>query len=331
MAYHSLVGSSGPVSRHSSRHRLRRSPRIDAARAEEQQLAHAVPMSRVDDVGLDLQVVAQELRPDGCDWLRCRRPWRPPETRTAAAAREELLDRGWPSADRARRACAAAAWRAPAALQPADDGRTDQAAVPGDEDRRIEQAGAHSCAWYTLNPWRAMCASRCASSRSSAAISRTSGLEVDLRLPAELGLRLAGIAEQRFDLGGTEIARIDADDDPAALAVDSPFLDALALPLEPHAQRQRGLLGELAHRVLLAGGNHEILRPAPAAASATVPARSRARAPSRACESRLPRYTHSSSPARTRASPRVILRVTKVSPRIGDSWLNRMPLQAYRP
>ena len=29
-----------------------------------------------------------------------------------------------------------------------------------------------------------------------------------------------------------------------------------------------------------------------------------------------------------RASARVILRVTKVSPRTGDSWLNRMPLQA---
>ncbi len=32
-----------------------------------------------------------------------------------------------------------------------------------------------------------------------------------------------------------------------------------------------------------------------------------------------------------RAIARVILRVTKVSPRIGLSWLNRMPLQAYRP
>jgi hypothetical protein len=32
-----------------------------------------------------------------------------------------------------------------------------------------------------------------------------------------------------------------------------------------------------------------------------------------------------------RASARVILRETKVSPRIGDSWLKRMPLQAYMP
>jgi hypothetical protein len=32
-----------------------------------------------------------------------------------------------------------------------------------------------------------------------------------------------------------------------------------------------------------------------------------------------------------RASARVILRDTKVSPRIGDSWLNKMPLHANMP
>ncbi len=32
-----------------------------------------------------------------------------------------------------------------------------------------------------------------------------------------------------------------------------------------------------------------------------------------------------------RATARVILRVTKVSPRRGDSWLKRMPLTAYSP
>ncbi|CSI48379.1 Uncharacterised protein [Vibrio cholerae] len=31
------------------------------------------------------------------------------------------------------------------------------------------------------------------------------------------------------------------------------------------------------------------------------------------------------------AIPRVILRVTKVSPRLGDSWLKSMPLHAYIP
>ena len=32
-----------------------------------------------------------------------------------------------------------------------------------------------------------------------------------------------------------------------------------------------------------------------------------------------------------RAKARVILRVTKVSPRTGDSWLNKIPLQANMP
>src|SRR2546429_620122 len=47
--------------------------------------------------------------------------------------------------------------------------------------------------------------------------------------------------------------------------------------------------------------------------------------------SRFPRYNLSCRPARIFATARVILRVTNVSPRRGLSWLNRMPLQAYRP
>jgi len=37
------------------------------------------------------------------------------------------------------------------------------------------------------------------------------------------------------------------------------------------------------------------------------------------------------SPREIRAAARVILRVTKVSPRRGDSWLKRMPFTAKRP
>jgi hypothetical protein len=40
------------------------------------------------------------------------------------------------------------------------------------------------------------------------------------------------------------------------------------------------------------------------------------------------RYRQSSSPTLMRASALVIFRVTKVSPRTGDSWLKRIPLQA---
>ena len=42
-------------------------------------------------------------------------------------------------------------------------------------------------------------------------------------------------------------------------------------------------------------------------------------------------YTKLYDPTLMRDRPRVILRVTKVSPRIGDSWLKRIPLQAYMP
>ena len=47
--------------------------------------------------------------------------------------------------------------------------------------------------------------------------------------------------------------------------------------------------------------------------------------------SMLPTHRLSSSPARIRAIARVILRVTNVSPRRGDSWLNKIPLTAKRP
>src|ERR1700743_2770232 len=51
-----------------------------------------------------------------------------------------------------------------------------------------------------------------------------------LRLPAELLLRLAGITDQKVDLRGAEILRIDANDGLAGLLVDAGFLDALAAP-----------------------------------------------------------------------------------------------------
>ena len=42
----------------------------------------------------------------------------------------------------------------------------------------------------------------------------------------------------------------------------------------------------------------------------------------------LPRYSVSCRPSLMRATARVTLRVTKFTPRRGDSWLNRMPLTA---
>jgi hypothetical protein len=48
-------------------------------------------------------------------------------------------------------------------------------------------------------------------------------------------------------------------------------------------------------------------------------------------ESRLPMYNSDCTPAAIRATARVILRVTNVSPRRGDSWLNRIPFVAKIP
>src|SRR5262249_4981976 len=83
--------------------------------------------------------------------------------------------------------------------------------------------------------------------------------EAHARLPAELGARVGGVAEQRLDFGRAEVARIDRH--PAlARAVERPFVDSGALPAELHAELVRRALHELAHAVLLAGGDDEVLR-----------------------------------------------------------------------
>src|SRR5262245_45261395 len=55
-------------------------------------------------------------------------------------------------------------------------------------------------------------------------------LEAGLVLPAELGVRLGGIAQQEINFGRAEIALVDLDDDLAGLLIHALFLDALALP-----------------------------------------------------------------------------------------------------
>src|SRR5579863_9898398 len=84
-------------------------------------------------------------------------------------------------------------------------------------------------------------------------------LEVDLRSPAEFLARLAGITEERVHFGRPKIARIDANDRVPAARIEAALLHALALPFELHAERLGRQLGEFAHRMLLAGGDDEIL------------------------------------------------------------------------
>src|SRR5258705_10953906 len=82
--------------------------------------------------------------------------------------------------------------------------------------------------------------------------------ETDARRPAELALRLGRVAEERVDLGGTKVAGIEGDD-AAVLLVVALFVRAFALPADAHAQLGRGQLDELAHAVLLAGGDDVVV------------------------------------------------------------------------
>src|SRR5882724_10546445 len=80
-----------------------------------------------------------------------------------------------------------------------------------------------------------------------------------LRLPAELLVCLAGIADQKIDLSRAKIHRIDANDGLAGFLVDPGFIDALAAPLDAAADFRKRQLDELAHRPGLAGRQHEVV------------------------------------------------------------------------
>src|SRR4051812_20642491 len=69
-----------------------------------------------------------------------------------------------------------------------------------------------------------------------------------LRLPAELLVRLAGIADQNIHFGRAEIHRVDANDGLAGFLVDPGFIDALAAPFDAAADFGKRQLDELADR-----------------------------------------------------------------------------------
>ncbi len=68
--------------------------------------------------------------------------------------------------------------------------------------------------------------------------------EGDLRRPAEFGLGLGRVTEQGFDLGRTEVARVDGDNDLAGGVVALLF-DTLALPTDFHAEFLGGGVDEV--------------------------------------------------------------------------------------
>src|ERR1700691_370321 len=78
-----------------------------------------------------------------------------------------------------------------------------------------------------------------------------------LRFPTELLARLAGVADQKIDFGGTEIHGIDAHDSFAGLLVDAGLVGALAAPLNDAADLGEGEFDKFAHRAGLARRQHE--------------------------------------------------------------------------
>src|SRR5450631_2918295 len=69
-----------------------------------------------------------------------------------------------------------------------------------------------------------------------------------LRRPAQFLPRLAGVADQLIDFGGTEIGRIDADDGLAGGGIDADLIHALAAPLDAAADFGERDRDEFAHR-----------------------------------------------------------------------------------
>ena len=117
IAYHWLVGSSGPVSSAVLGDRLRRQPRIDAGRAEEQQLLDAGAPRRLDDVASGSSDCRRGTRPAACRWRGCRR--RVAAARNTAcgrASRHPALDAARAGAGRPSRAAPSGA-RSPRAAR----------------------------------------------------------------------------------------------------------------------------------------------------------------------------------------------------------------------
>src|SRR5215470_3766763 len=77
--------------------------------------------------------------------------------------------------------------------------------------------------------------------------------------PAEPLARFARIAEQNIDLGRTEIARIDFDQNLSGLGIDPDLVDAGAAPDDPAAHMAERALDKFTDRMFLAGGQHIVV------------------------------------------------------------------------
>ncbi len=87
-------------------------------------------------------------------------------------------------------------------------------------------------------------------------------LERGAELPSDLLLGLGGIAEEKFDLSGTEVLGIDFNQDAILIVgINTNLVDGagLALPLNGSANNGEGTLDELANGVGLSGGQDVVV------------------------------------------------------------------------
>src|SRR5258705_11862404 len=78
--------------------------------------------------------------------------------------------------------------------------------------------------------------------------------------PAELLTRLSGIAQQKVDLGRTEIPRIHLDKDLSGLSIDPGLVDAGPPPPDCAAHMVEGAFAQFAQRMLLSRAQHTVFR-----------------------------------------------------------------------
>src|SRR5262249_1369004 len=84
--------------------------------------------------------------------------------------------------------------------------------------------------------------------------------EARLVVPAELPMRLGGIAKQNVDLGRAEITCINRDHDPPARVVYPDLVDTITAPSNWDFDVGEGALNEFAYRVRLAGSENIVTR-----------------------------------------------------------------------
>ena len=174
--------------------------RIDAARAEEQQLRAPWRYAGIDDVGLDLQVVANEIRRVSVVGVDAADLAPPPGTRTPAARGEETLD---------RRLIAQVELGAGAQQQIRDSPRPAGAArsrcPPGRDGRRRKSRASLFMIAGTCGSLRAPPAHRAAPLRDRPHHFLHQAVEAGLGAASRASARLAGIAEQRLDFRRPEV------------------------------------------------------------------------------------------------------------------------------